>query len=52
MNSLESQAFNPSQGTNSTPWDAEVYKSQRQILAFKGTDLRRNIQDLINYLER
>ena len=53
-NSLEQIAFNPSQGTSTTPlpWNDDSYKSKRQILAFKGTDLKRSIQDVINYLER
>lgn len=51
---LESLAFPPSstQNASSLPWDSETYKSQRQILAFRGTDLKRNIQDLVNFLER
>lgn len=54
VNTLETRAFNPTQPTTGTPlpWNDESYKSQRQILAFRGTDLKRNIQDLINFLER
>ena len=51
---LETRAFTQAQPTGGPvmPWNDESYKSQRQILAFRGTDLKRNIQDLINYLER
>lgn len=52
--SLEEQAFKPQQsiGIPQIPWNDESFKSRRQILAFRGTDLKRNIQDLINFLER
>lgn len=52
---LEQLAFNPSQRPDSspaTPWNDEIYKSQRQMIALEGTDLKRIIQDSINYLER
>jgi hypothetical protein len=52
----ESNAFNSNNhqvgGVPVAPWNADIYKSQRQILALKGTDLKRNIQDLLNFLER
>jgi hypothetical protein len=54
VNTLEARAFTPSQptGAPTLQWNDESYKSQRQILAFRGTDLKRNIQDLINFLGR
>ncbi len=54
LNTLETRAFTPTQATTTTPtpWNDESYKSQRQILALRRTDLKRGIQDLINFLER
>lgn len=51
---LETRAFTSNQSTGEAvvPWNDESYKSQRQILAFRGTDLKRSMQDIINFLER
>lgn len=53
---LESNAFRaPTPGTTeqgtAIPWDSEMYKSQRQMLALRSVDLKRRVQDLITFLE-
>lgn len=53
LRALETGAFNPqSQGTNTMTWNDEYYKSQRVILAFRGTDLKRQTEDIIDDIER
>lgn len=51
--SLESQAFSKdSLQSGPTNWQDEYYKSQRQILATRSVDVKRRIQDLLNYFEQ
>ena len=57
INTLENRAFTPPNQNQSTgvevlPWNHEVYKSQRQVLVIKGAEIKRNIQDLIIYLDK
>jgi hypothetical protein len=51
---LENNAFgttNISGPGEVIPWNHDMYKSQRQMLAVKSVDLKRKIQDLIFYFD-
>ncbi len=50
---LENQAFDKEK-LQDTPgvWNDEYNKNQRQIFATRSVDVKRHIQDILNYLER
>jgi len=33
------------------PWNADVFKNRRQMLALESVDIKRKLQDLVSYLE-
>lgn len=52
-NILENMAFNklPNENEGNPPWNTDIFKSQRQMVAIKSVDLKRKLQNLIFYLE-
>lgn len=51
--SVESQAFDKEKLQDAPAiWNDEYYKKQRNMLMIKSVDIKRRVQDILNYLEK